>query len=73
MQLCYVIDKGENSWNVIYDLNNYIVRNGPMCLVGKRNIFFHILTNYCLPVMTIEETIEFCEQYYNKENSFYMK
>ncbi len=58
-------------WNIIYDLNNYIIRNGPMCLTGKRNTFFHILTNYCRLVMTQDETIEFCKQYYDEENSFY--
>ena len=42
-----------------------------MSLLGKRNTFFHILTNYCRLVMTQDETIEFCKQYYDEENSFY--
>lgn len=58
-------------WNVIYDLHHFILRHKGDCLEGKRNIFIHILSNYAQLVMTEEETIAFCEQYFPEGDAFH--
>lgn len=58
-------------WNLIYDLHNYVIRHNGDCLDGKRNQFVHILSNYAQCVMTEEETIQFCEQYFPEDDAFH--
>ncbi|MGN0654848.1 MAG: hypothetical protein ACI4KD_08020 [Oscillospiraceae bacterium] len=59
----YVQDEDGTTYN--FHLDRYD------CLEGKRNQFVHILSNYAQLVMTEDETIEFCEQYFPEDNAFH--
>lgn len=67
----FAYSKKSSFWNLIYDLHNFILRHNGDCLEGKRNQFIHILSNYAQFVMTEDETIEFCEQYFPENDEFH--
>lgn len=63
---------GGTPYNVIADLHNYIIWSEGECLRNNRNTFIHILASYAnLCNWSQKKTIRFCEQYFNKNSSFY--